>query len=120
MTVTQVPTAPAGAQASRLKGELTIQTAAEDRATLLAALSGGDDDLVLDLSDVTELDTAGLQVLLLAKREAALRGRRMHLIALGPAVLEVLHIVGLDTDLEPAGILARADAASANPGQDLR
>jgi anti-sigma B factor antagonist len=117
MTGAATPTAPTRAEASRLTGDLTIQTAADTRATLLAWLAGGE-DLEVDLSRVSELDTAGLQVLLLAKREAAQRGRRLRLRALPPVVLEVLHIVGLDNDLEPTGILAVA--ASANPGQDLR
>ena len=51
-------------------GELTILTAGDVKTALLVALEGTD-ELTVDLSGVTELDTAGLQVLLLAKREAA-------------------------------------------------
>ncbi len=40
-------------------------------------IAGG--DLDLDLTGVTEIDTAGLQMLLAARAEAALRGRKLDL-----------------------------------------
>ena len=53
----------------RLTEELTIQTAAENKAVIVAALGWGT-DIEIDLGKVTEIDTAGIQLLLLAKREA--------------------------------------------------
>ena len=52
-----------------VEGELTIITAAEDKERLLGALQTSS-GLRVDLAAVEEIDTAGLQVLLLARREA--------------------------------------------------
>jgi anti-anti-sigma regulatory factor len=96
----------------RIVGELTIHTAAERKAALLSLLEAvttaeepvelpaglpvvGSGDLELDLSEVTELDTAGLQLLLMAHREAAALGRRLVLTRPSPAVVDVLDIVQL-------------------------
>lgn len=56
------------AQTVALQGELTIYTVAETRNRLLAAMAGAD-RLTIDLGAVTEIDTAGLQLLLLAGRK---------------------------------------------------
>jgi len=53
-----------------LTGELTISAAADARVQLLQALAG-DGPLELDTSQVTEIDAAGLQVILAALRSAA-------------------------------------------------
>jgi anti-sigma B factor antagonist len=80
-------------------GELTIQTAAENKAALLALLeSAGEVEVVL--TDVTELDTAGLQVLMLARREAAHVGKSLRLVCANKVVTDVLEIAHLTTDLE--------------------
>jgi len=89
-----------------LAGELTIQTAAEQKAGLHAFLdvtAGDGEDIELSLSDVTELDTAGVQLLLMAKREAQAQGRRLWLAAPSSTVVEVLAIAHLNTELEPTG-----------------
>ncbi|MFI5910602.1 lipid asymmetry maintenance protein MlaB [Dactylosporangium sp. NPDC051541] len=84
-----------------LDGELTIVYAAEQHEQLLRFLTGGP-DLELGLGGVTELDTAGLQVLLLAVREARRRGLRLRLTDLSPAVRDVLAVAWLTPDLEAA------------------
>ncbi len=53
-----------------LTGDLTIGAAAEAKQRLLRALAGAG-DLELDTRQVTEVDAAGLQVLLAALRSAA-------------------------------------------------
>jgi anti-anti-sigma factor len=76
-------------------GELTIVTAAEQKQRLLGALQSSS-GLRVDLAGVEEIDTAGLQVLLLARREAD----RLNVpLELGPApggVAAVLAMAGLD------------------------
>ena len=57
-------------------------------------------DLELGLGGVTDLDTTGLQVLLLAKQEARRRDLRLRLTGHSPAVLDVLAVAWLDGDLE--------------------
>jgi anti-anti-sigma factor len=82
----------------RLAGDLTIQTAADTKATIMAALDDGG-DLDLDLSDLTELDTAGLQLLLLARRETLQLGVGLRLSGPPQPVRDVLRTVGLAADL---------------------
>jgi anti-sigma B factor antagonist len=75
-------------------GDLTIYQA----ATMLGQLTGqleGAGDLILDLSAVTELDCAGVQVLLVVEREAAVRGRRLRLLNPSAAVEDALETLNL-------------------------
>jgi ABC-type transporter Mla MlaB component len=94
----------------RVEGELTVQVAAEYKAVLLAALGesvGGlpasGDEVAVDLSGVSELDTAGLQLLLMLKREADLLGKSLRLNDPSQAVLEVLGLARLDLSLTAIG-----------------
>jgi anti-anti-sigma factor len=87
-----------------LTGELTIQTAVERKAVLAEVLETAAQaratSLELDLAEVAELDTAGLQLLLLAQREAASFGCRLRFAAMSQAVSDVLAIVRLGADLD--------------------
>ncbi|MEV4701951.1 STAS domain-containing protein [Actinoplanes sp. NPDC049316] len=80
-------------------GELTIITAAEQKERLLGALQTSS-GLRIDLAGVEEIDTAGLQILLLARREAD----RLNVpLELGPArgdVAAVLALAGLAAEEE--------------------
>lgn len=51
----------------------------------------------IDLSGVSEMDCAGLQLLILAKRESLRLGTPLHLTGHSRAVLEVLDICNLTT-----------------------
>ena len=57
-----------------LSDDLTIYHALAQKALLLAALDGAD-ELELDLAQVSEIDTAGLQLLILLKKEAQRAGK---------------------------------------------
>ncbi|SHN06605.1 STAS domain-containing protein [Rhizobacter sp. OV335] len=78
----------------RIEGELTIYRAAELKQTLLAAVAEHA-AVEVDLSQVSEFDSAGLQLLLLAKREAGAAGRTLRLVDHSPAVVEVLELFDL-------------------------
>lgn len=79
----------------RLEGEVTIYHAAAQKELLLGALAGCGGTLELDLSAVTEIDTAGLQLLMLLKRTAVRQGHELRLIGHSPAVLEVFDLVNV-------------------------
>jgi anti-anti-sigma factor len=81
----------------RIDGEFTIYRAAELAASLKAALAATPDGGVLDvdLSDVAEMDSAGVQLLLAAKRSADESGRALRLSGRSSAVAEVLAILQL-------------------------
>ena len=77
-----------------IKGELTIYTVAELKELLLAKLLTND-ELELDLSAVDEFDTAGLQLLITAKRGAMALGRAFKITQHSPAIFNLLDFAGL-------------------------
>ena len=81
--------------------ELTIQQAAVLKGELLSALEGAG-PVELDLSQVLELDSAGLQLLLLLAREASAAHRELRFSGHSAAVLEVLGLLHLAPDLRAA------------------
>ena len=78
-----------------LDGELSIYRAAELKPVVLQALAKADAGLEIDLSAVTEFDTAGLQLLMLAKQQAAALQRELHLVGHSPPVLEVFELLNV-------------------------
>ena len=84
-----------------IEGEMTIYRAEELMRTLLAPLLSGR-GLRLDLSAVTEIDTAGLQLLLLASRLVRQGQCCFDLVGLSPAVLEVFELLRIAPDLGQA------------------
>lgn len=83
-----------GARCLRLQGELTIYAAATVKAALLDALAGTA-ELDVDLAEVTEIDTAGVQLLVAAKREALEAGTTLRLGGHSAAVVELIELLGL-------------------------
>ena len=77
-----------------LAGELTIYHAADVKQQVLAALRASP-VLELNLAGVTELDTAGLQVLMLAKLTAQAEQRELRLVQHSPAVVEIFQMLDL-------------------------
>ena len=77
-----------------LDGEMTIYRAADLKVAVLEALRKTP-VLEVDLSGVTELDTAGLQVLMLAKQTAAAEQRELRLLQHSPAVVEIFEMLDL-------------------------
>ncbi len=88
--------------ALELDGELTIAVAAEQQARLRAFLQQRTATAGIDLSGVTELDTAGLQLLLAARREAAQQGTALTFLDPSPAVRDVFATANLVPELDGA------------------
>ncbi len=78
----------------RIDGEFNIYRADELKHALTEPLQLGV-RLVVDLSSVTELDTCGLQLLMLAKRTAKAVGAELQLIGHSPAVIEVFELLNM-------------------------
>lgn len=85
---------PNNQQRIAIEGELNIYTAAEWKQRLQDLVEQGE-NLELDLGAVQELDTAGLQLLIMAKREANARNRQLSLSNHSQAVLEVFELCGV-------------------------
>lgn len=96
-----------------VEGELTIFTAAEQKAALLSFLAKGD-DLELNLANVSELDTAGLQLLILLKREAAQSSKRLRFVMHSSAVIETLELSNLTGTFGDQVVLAHDDEDKAS------
>jgi len=88
-------------------GEMTIYNAAEIKPVLLHALEQSD-EIEIDLAGISEMDTSGVQLLMLMKREAVIAGKALKLVGHSPAVLEVFELLRLgnwfgDPQLLPSG-----------------
>lgn len=79
----------------RIQGELTIYQAYAAVDCLRAGVASGV-LTTIDLSGVTELDTAGLQWLLLVQRLTGPESKPLALVNHSPPVLEVLKLAGLE------------------------
>ena len=75
-------------------GEMTIAAAAELRRQLLAALAEAS-ELDVDLSQVSEIDSAGMQLLVAAKREASAQGKLLRFTNHSAAVFYALELCKL-------------------------
>ena len=69
--------------------DLTIYHALQLKPTLLDALASSP-ELELNLSQVSEMDTAGLQLLILLKKEAQRAGKCVRIVAHSQAVSSVI------------------------------
>lgn len=76
-----------------LQGEFTIYDAGV-KDELLALCAGP--QVEIDLSEVNEIDTVGIQLLLLVLRQAQMQKRSLRLVALHPAVQTMLELYGLE------------------------
>ena len=80
--------------------ELTIAQASACRDQLVDALCSTQGDLSVDLSGVTDLDSAGVQLLLSLRRSVAARGGTLKVQAATPTVHEALAVFGLEASFE--------------------
>ncbi|MBC7701480.1 STAS domain-containing protein [Aquabacterium sp.] len=77
-----------------IEGEMNIYRAAELKETLLNALKGAS-SLELDLHGITEIDSAGIQLLMLVKATGQATDCEVKLVNHSPAVLEVFELLDL-------------------------
>ncbi len=77
-----------------LDGELTIFPAAATHQCLLAAITDGK-EIEVDLSQVGEIDTAGLQLMVAAKHEALAHGKVLRFTGHSPTVRDLLDLANL-------------------------
>jgi anti-sigma B factor antagonist len=90
---------PGGHVAVALSGEIDIITAPEVRDALAGATSEAVTGIVVDLSEVTFLDAAGLGALAGGAYRARHLPGGLRLVAVPPRVLRLLNITGLDRHL---------------------
>jgi len=80
-------------------GEVDLANAPELDEQLVTAMAQAPSHLIVDLSDVTFMDSTGLGVLVRALKRSREQEIRLDLIVTNERVLKVLGITGLDTVL---------------------
>jgi anti-sigma B factor antagonist len=85
-----------------LDGEIDIATAPAIRRFLMAAISGGDARLAVEMSGVTFIGAAGIGVLVDAADRAREAGGSLSLLAPSPQVRWLLDVLHLDATLPVA------------------
>ncbi len=100
-------------------GELDLSSAPSLKWALTDVLSSGLDDVLVDLTLVTFLDSTALGVLVGIQRRLA-EGRRLAIVCANAKVLEIMELTGLVgtlelfSTLEPALAYARGNATTAS------
>jgi anti-sigma B factor antagonist len=97
---TEDPALPSASslQSLRIEGEMTIYRAEELCIGFKEALAAGG-DIEVNLSEVTEMDSAGVQLLIATKKAAGALQRELRLVEHSPAVLEVFEMLNLNMHL---------------------
>jgi anti-sigma B factor antagonist len=85
-----------------LGGEIDFSTCPAIRRSLMAAISGGDIHLAVDMSGVTFIDAAGIGVLVAAANRAREAGGDLSLVAPSWQVRRLLDVFHLDALLPTA------------------
>ena len=85
----------------RPSGELDLASADALRRQLHEALAEAPELLVLDLSDVSFLDSSGIAVIVSVFKAQRDRGARLHVVNPQPTVRRALELVGLGMLLIP-------------------
>jgi|GEM_PF-151039 len=78
----------------QLAGELNIYATMELKAVLLEVLDAHQ-EAELDLANVTDIDSAGIQLLAFIKRQALAAGKTLRLVQHSPVVIEMLDLFKL-------------------------
>ncbi|MDT8407574.1 MAG: STAS domain-containing protein [Methylococcales bacterium] len=95
----------------RIQQEMTIYTAAEQQQVLYEQLRKGK-NIQIDLSGVTEIDSAGLQLLLWLKRESGRQSLQLRLTEHSEAVVEVFEMLDLSKFFGDPIVLAKQRTSS--------
>ena len=93
--VTLSVTGPASHPQVTVTGEVDCSSAPEVRALLDQLVEGAPAEVVVDLTGVTFLDSAGLSTLAAAHRRALAAGGRIRVLAATRAVMRPLQMTGL-------------------------
>lgn len=77
-----------------IEGELSIFNAIAVRDRMLESIEKGD-EIEVDLAKVDEIDSAGVQLMVAAKREATRRNKPLRFVGHSPAVLDIVDLCDL-------------------------
>jgi anti-anti-sigma factor len=83
-----------------LRGDFDVRSTMEVRSAIHRHLHAEEQDLVIDLTDVTTLDVTAARVLAYASLEAGRAGQHLRLRGCGPAVRRMLQLSRLARFIE--------------------
>ena len=95
-------------------GEVELVNAPQLETVLNQAVEDGPDVLVLDITGVTFLSSAGLATLVRTHRDATAANTRFRVVANNPATRRPIQLMALDQEIEV--FADRQDALAAAPG----
>ncbi|MEV6409593.1 STAS domain-containing protein [Streptomyces bobili] len=101
---------------ARISGNMDCMTGPGLWEQINEVLAGGTAFVVLDLSDVSFCDSAGLNVLVRASRRAGLSDVALALACVPQPVLRILEMTGADQVLQVCDTVAEAEAAFGDRG----
>lgn len=78
-----------------VEGDLTIYSASEQKSRLLPVFRTAYSVVELDLGQVTDIDTAGVQLLILGCRITVMVGGALRLTRIGPQVAALIELFNL-------------------------
>jgi stage II sporulation protein AA (anti-sigma F factor antagonist) len=104
-----------GSALVHLPAEVDLASASDVRDDMLAALNRDGVHLVVDASDVTFMDSSGVNALVRARERATRLGGSLHVVTRSPAVRRVLQITGLEERLGVVGSIEAAHACLEHP-----
>jgi anti-anti-sigma factor len=91
-----------------LHGAFDVRSTQEVRAAIYERLDALDDDVVLDMSDVSTIDLTALRLLAVATRHAWLTGHYLTVRNPGPAVRRMTHLARLAHAIDVERVAASA------------
>jgi anti-sigma B factor antagonist len=81
----------------KVAGEIDVYTAPEFKSAINAVIESGHKDLIVDLTDVSYMDSGGFGALLGATKRMRPRGGGINLVGCSEAIERMLRITRLDT-----------------------
>jgi anti-sigma B factor antagonist len=92
VTVSEKPGIPVLA----VRGEIDVASAPEFHASLSDLIGQGPEVIMVDLSEVSFIDSTGLGVLVGAEKEMRQAGQDLRLVVTQPQITRLLELTGLD------------------------
>lgn len=86
-----------GVSVLKLNGEIDVYTAPQFREAISALITSGQKNLVIDLADVSYMDSSGFGALLSATKKLKPTGGSVILVQCNSAIDRILRITRLDT-----------------------
>src|SRR3954447_3517120 len=102
-----------------VRGEIDLFTAPDLKTTLLAAIDGGKNRIVVDLTETAFLDSTALGVLIGAIKRVRARDGALTIVNTDPNIAKTFEITGLDQIFTIVGTRDEAIAALDTAGHSV-